>query len=297
VPELLPFARTTFRLHPHRIEERLPAEESKIGGLFLWPAAEPWPVCETCNVLLAPILQLRAADVPGVEFPPGTDLLQLFWCPNMQEAHLYEFAVYLHWRVAADVSESRVDPPNAEPTSDGWYGGFVPHQCAVYAERVVEYLLGDDLYTLAGSEQAGRIDGLIAQLDIGPTDDLAERYASQVGLTNPLFLAVSELGQCRGSKVGGRPGLERNGRQFDHLVTLSSFEFDPASFPRWLAVEDQRLFAPPGEPLTWNRLFQARGDFRSLQAATGMQLGRTQRAHLFVCRERVPWDVMAYIND
>jgi uncharacterized protein (TIGR02996 family) len=296
VPELLPFTRTTFRLHPHRIEERLPAEESKIGGLFLWPAAEPWPVCESCNVLLPPILQLRAADVPGVEFPPGTDLLQLFWCPDVQ-AHLYEFAVHLRWRAAADVTEPRDHPPNVEPTGNGRY--YVPHQCAVYAERVLEYPIGDYLYTPAGSEQADRIGRLIEQLDVGPRDDLAERYASEYGPAEPQELAFDELGQCPGSKVGGRPGLKQNGRPFEHLLTLSTWEFDSASFRRWLAAEDQRLIAPPGERLTCARLFRESdvGDRLLLQEATGMHLGRTQGAHVFVCRDRVPWDVMAFIRD
>ncbi|MDX3232642.1 hypothetical protein [Streptomyces sp. ME19-01-6] len=27
-----------------------------------------------------PVLQLYAADVPDLPFPPGTDLLQLLWC-------------------------------------------------------------------------------------------------------------------------------------------------------------------------------------------------------------------------
>ena len=43
VPELVPFARNTTRLHPHRALAPLPAGVSKIGGRFLWPASESWP--------------------------------------------------------------------------------------------------------------------------------------------------------------------------------------------------------------------------------------------------------------
>jgi hypothetical protein len=96
-------------------------------------------------------------------------------------------------------------------------------------------------------------------------------------------------------KGGGKPGFSRDGHRFDHLLTLTSWEFDAASFRRWLAVEDQRLFAPAGEPLTWDRLREC--EFQSLQEVLGMELGRTQSAHVFICREREPWEVFAYVND
>src|SRR5262249_22009847 len=97
-------------------------------------------------------------------------------------------------------------------------------------------------------------------------------------------------------KSGRKTGLHERRRQFDHLVTLSTWEFDSASFRRWLSVEDQRLLAPPGEPLTWVRLFRE-CRFQALQEAISMQLGRTQRAHVFVCRERWPWEVVASVSD
>jgi hypothetical protein len=152
------------------------------------------------------------------------------------------------------------------------------------------------LYTLAGVERGAEIDGLIEYMDIGTTEDLAERYTSQYGPSNPHSLAFYELGPCPGTKVGGSSGFKKNGRQFDHLATLSTWEFDSASFRRWLPVEDQRLFAPPGKPLTWIRLYRE-CDVRPLSEATGMQLGRTQRAHVFICREREPWELSAYIGD
>ena len=83
VPALAPFARTTTRLHPRRTPAPLPAWMSKIGGLCLWPESEHWPECPECRVPLAPVIQLRASDVPLIEFPPGMDLFQLFWCVDM----------------------------------------------------------------------------------------------------------------------------------------------------------------------------------------------------------------------
>jgi uncharacterized protein (TIGR02996 family) len=42
VPALADQARTTVRLHPRPGES--PSDASKLGGLFLWPEREPWPV-------------------------------------------------------------------------------------------------------------------------------------------------------------------------------------------------------------------------------------------------------------
>jgi uncharacterized protein (TIGR02996 family) len=293
VPELRPFARTTTRLHPHRAAGPLPTWVSKIGGRFLWPTSEPWPSCPECNVDLTPVLQLRGRDVPEGAFPAGTDLLQLFWCPD-EAAHGYQPAPRVWWRAAATVTSPRADDPDLSgfPKTSDWEG-YVPFECAVYPERVIEYPVGDDLYYLAGDEQAAQVRRRLENMDIGPTDDLAERFGSEYGPSDPQSLAFYELGQCPGSKVGGKPGFGQKGRQFDHLVTLSTWEFDSASFRRWLAVEDQRLLAPPGKPLTWTQLFRE----KHLQEVLGMQLGRTERAHVYVCREREPWEVVAYVND
>lgn len=295
IPELSPFARTTTRLHPHRAARPLPTWVSKIGGRFLWPASERWPSCPECDVNLTPVLQLRSRDVPDVTFPAGTDLLQLFWCPD-EAAHRYQPAPRIWWRAAASVISPRTDDPDLSgfPRTSDWEG-YVPFECAIYPERVIEHPIGDDLYYLAGEERAAQIRQLVENMDIGPADDLAERFNGEHGLSGLHSLAFYELGQCPGSKVGGKPGFGREGRQLDHLVTLSTWEFDSASFRRWLAVEDQRLLAPPGEPLTWTRLF-SESEFKHLQEVLGMQLGRTQRAHVYVCRQE-PWQVVADVSD
>jgi uncharacterized protein (TIGR02996 family) len=296
VPELNPFARITTRLHPHRAETPLPVSASKLGGRFLWPTNEPWPSCTTCDGVLAPVLQLRAKDVADVAFPAETDLLQLFWCPN-EAAHNYLLAPRIWWRNSAAITFSRTDDPDlsAFPRKSDWEG-LVPLECCVYPEPVIEYPVGDDLYALAGTEQATRIGKLLDKLQISSAEDLVERFASAHGPKNARELVYSELGQCPGSKVGGKPSFVEDGRRFDHLVTLSTWEFDSASFRRWLAVEDQRLLALPAEPLTWVRLFRESG-FGSFQEVIGMQLGRTQRAHVYVCRDRDPWEVIGFIND
>ncbi|WP_433342456.1 hypothetical protein [Streptomyces sp. CA-253872] len=42
-PELAPFARTAYRLHPRNGAPT--AHDSSVGGPLLWPAEEPWPSC------------------------------------------------------------------------------------------------------------------------------------------------------------------------------------------------------------------------------------------------------------
>lgn len=293
VPDLAPFVRSTTRLHPHRAVAPGPIGMSKIGGRFLWPANEPWPMCEPCQTVLTPVLQLRRRDVPDLKFPPRTNLLQLFWCPD-EAAHDYSPSVKIWWRKSESVTHARTDAPDlsAFPRESDWQG-YIPFECCVFPERVVEYPMGDDLWVLAGPEAARSISTQIDELEVDTKTDLKSRFEGQ---RHVHFGSVvhSELGQCPGTKVGGKPSVVRGGRRFDHLVTFSTWETDSASFYRWLAAEDQRLLAPPGKPLT---VLTRSSGFESVQKVLGMQLGRTQRAHIFVCRDSKPWDVFAYVND
>ncbi len=95
--------------------------ESSLGGPPLWPADEPWPYCaqeehwtygsDAGNsdpivpgaVPMVPVLQLFARDVPGLEFPAGTDVLQLVWCALYHEDDRLLVVPQLHWRNEARV--------------------------------------------------------------------------------------------------------------------------------------------------------------------------------------------------
>jgi hypothetical protein len=84
-PELVGLARQTVRLHPRRGPEP-PPDASKLGGHFLWPADEPWPICDRPHGRLVgaqealdacayvPVLQLRRDDFPELLFPGQADL-------------------------------------------------------------------------------------------------------------------------------------------------------------------------------------------------------------------------------
>lgn len=45
MPWIGEYRRDAVRLHPRRADHDLPRNASKMGGLFLWPAEEPWPFC------------------------------------------------------------------------------------------------------------------------------------------------------------------------------------------------------------------------------------------------------------
>ncbi|MGY0062443.1 hypothetical protein ACWY4P_38930 [Streptomyces sp. LZ34] len=79
--------------------------------------------------------QLYAADVPGLPFPPGTDLLQLLWCPYDHEAYCVPWPELpwpelpwpeLRWRASGDVGEVLADPPRPA----GAPRGYLPAPCA-----------------------------------------------------------------------------------------------------------------------------------------------------------------------
>jgi uncharacterized protein CbrC (UPF0167 family) len=61
------FAATAIRLHPRR-SANLPAHVSKMGGLFFWPRAVPWPVCHARD----------AEDLFDLSRPEKLDELKVF---------------------------------------------------------------------------------------------------------------------------------------------------------------------------------------------------------------------------
>ncbi|MFD9407811.1 hypothetical protein ACFWBN_12465 [Streptomyces sp. NPDC059989] len=144
-PELAAHRRTTTRLHPRAGSPGV--RDSHVGGPLLWPADEPWPVCEAPHgrgpsaagprPLLA-VAQLYGRDVPDLPAgPDGGDLLQVFWCPfdahGPTGAGMY---VHLRWRRAAEVREVLTEQP--APGAVG-FDGYVPSPCVLHPEQVAEY--------------------------------------------------------------------------------------------------------------------------------------------------------------
>jgi hypothetical protein len=284
LPELAAQTTTTIRLHPrHGDVPELSA--SKIGGTFLWPDDEPWPIMpsrrpdwydnskyftwdipDATLIAFVPVLQINARDVPDFSFPPGKDLLQLLWYPlNSDERRISR----VFWRNSHEVTHPLAQMPASPHASER----FISTPCILTFERVVEYPDSDELT----SEQCARIDAWIDReniLPIDPLDDIKET------------LYEFELSVCPGNKLGGYVAwiqyaewktCDNCGRQMEHLLTLTDMDVDGGTWVRWLAVEDRDLWINGGNQ-------------RMLANAPDWGLGGGSMYYL-VCRYCADWPV------
>ncbi len=108
------------------------------GGSALYQVSRPQPVPSP----LVAVAQLRAADVPDLRpppgTPPGTDLLQVLWCPNDHDIGGGSLApaATLRWRREAEVTSVLGRPP--APATVG-HRAYLPRPCVLHPEQVVEY--------------------------------------------------------------------------------------------------------------------------------------------------------------
>jgi hypothetical protein len=243
VPALAPLARTAIRLHPRRERVSDPAG-SKMGGTFLWPRSEPWPRCDDprhqtgvggrrsatdgISPLLVGVLQLNAREFPQVPFRPGTDLLQLLWCPTTEDVHddAYTFPkLFAFWRNSKDIG----DPLPAPPLPDFMETIFnhFPVSCRFYPETVSE------LPRPAGLSEIPNHDEIHDAL----TADEKVWYQYQ-----------DELCACPATKLGGHPYWIQNdetpvcacGNRMEFLLQLCDWEYtNTDSTRRWVPLADR----------------------------------------------------------
>ena len=141
-PELAARTETSVRLHP-RYGAEPPVDASKLGGTFIWPSSEPWPICPAHDIPFVPVLQLLASDFPEMQFPDSTDLFQMLWCPrehsDVPECRDLPCPMFwanprFYWRNRAQITAARTDNPSP---SQAFYE-YVPIPCRLMPERVVE---------------------------------------------------------------------------------------------------------------------------------------------------------------
>jgi hypothetical protein len=288
-PELAERSATTVRLHP-RYGDEPPANASKMGGTFLWPDREPWPVCPAHQIPLVTVLQLRAEDFPEMPFPPGADLFQVLWCPR--EHHdvpecrdkpcpMYWADPRFYWRNGREISGPWPDNP-APQEADYEY---VPFPCRLLPERVTEF---PSVYDLP-EDLADRVSQLADQ-PLGPDGAHACDYEG-------------ELSVAVGTKIGGYvhwiqfpwvPACEC-GRTMEHLLTIATVEWDGIVDRRWTPLEEQAVFA--SFPGTWDQWDEERKAIQSaLWGPTGLSLGDGGQMQLFVCRHCGRWPIVANIE-
>jgi uncharacterized protein (TIGR02996 family) len=277
IPDFIELARTTVRLHPRR-GETLP-DESKIGGLFLWPEREAWPRCEEHDCPLVPALQLRKEDVPEVGFRSGTDLLQVLWCPHDHEG-FYCVAPRLFWRNRSQVQ----DPADAHPQPEEADEYYVPKPCVLLPERVVEYPDPFEFDLSPHLRQA-----LDESMPLQDTLALLQRMPVKKW---ELPDDVSRLYQCwlstaDGTKVGGYPDWVQApaysvcscGTRMEHLISFSSWEFDGATWGRWLPIEERDVLVSD---------YEIRN---AVQSAAKWSFGDAGTIYLFICRNCPDWPI------
>ncbi len=179
-------------------------------------------------VVLVPVAQLFADDLPWFDFPAGTDLLQILWCPFEHEDG--QVRPEARWRSSSSVQSPSTEQP--EPVLIQ-RDGFLPAPCEVRPEQIVEY----------------------PSLDVLPPE-LRSRirdWMTSAGVDHWLDLAC-----YRGWKVAGWESWAlidpvslscRCGAAMTPLLTAARYESDA---PAWTPVEDERAAAehrlPSGEP-------------------------------------------------
>lgn len=151
VPEIAAYETTTVLLNPRPGKPGV--GDAHMGGPLLWPADEEWPRCDKhpdddYAYDLVSVAQLTAADVPGLPYPDGTDLVQVLWCPvyhHQPHPDGWGPAARVFFRRAADVTSQLPAQP------DGWaewhddFEAIVPRPCVLHPEVLPELPAFDDL--------------------------------------------------------------------------------------------------------------------------------------------------------
>lgn len=293
-PILRNLRRETIRLHPRRGPDPGLAA-SKMGGLFLWPSAEPWPRCTIDersgqwiedppqsghfyldDSLIAPddpqhndylvgILQVRQADVPQMPFPAGTDLFQLLWCPRY---HPDTFApsCRARWRRVADVDRPRTELP--QPRRTDFDDELIPHLCVLSPERVIEYPSLHDL-PAALEEQITQWEQTPQAQGYDYYFDLSVASGTKIGgyfksLNSPHTIPLCSL--CR--------------QPMDYLLSVATSEWGSREGQeRWCPEEERYLLAD----------VPALHEARLAAAEPCVFISRGYNLNIFVCRRHPEW--------
>lgn len=264
VPEIAPYAATTTLLHPRPGEPG--SRDAHMGGPLLWPADQEWPTCSEHPgedpYDLVSVAQLPAADVVGLPFPDGTDLLQVLWCPvHHRQPHPEGWgpAGRVVWRRAADVAEELPDQP------DGWAEweddpeGVVPRPCVLHPEPLPDFPPADGL-------PRDLRDRLAATGSEGLYDLLSVRPGCKAG--GSMDWTVASRPAALDCPACAAP--------YTLLLQVDSYEFLPGDTDGY----GLSAFAPPGE----SGLVPLSDAHWEASRPTGMSVGRgDSHGGLFVC--------------
>lgn len=225
-----------------------------------------WPVCEehpadVAGESIGPrpmvsVAQFWAKDFPEIPFPSGTDLLQVYWCPN---DHYIEYPnsdyggpdAVLRWLDASTARgvEQIASGAGVRPVEES----YLIRPCAIWPERVAEFPDCEEL--------PPDVQERLAALD--EREGLAYQYALSIAM---------------GWKVGGWPSWHSTdkldlecpdcGTEVDLLLKVDSCEWDGGSNrwqPQEVALLDEEDRANACRP-------------------TGAVVGRAGEMRIFTCR-------------
>jgi hypothetical protein len=239
---------------------------------------QPYP--PGTEVKLVPVLQLRAEDFPEVQFFPGTNLLQLLWCPLDHEP-INTAKPFLFWRKIADVAQSLTEMPASELADDG----YVPMECELHPERVTEFPEGDDFPEGLSERERPWCEANLPREELQTLDDWVSYYDR-------------EHSACPANKVGGFPHWIQGdetpicgcGHRMDYLLTLTDSEFDGANWQRWCPLEDRALWQKIGmRPSTLPRSAEEREALEGIRDPARFLGFVGGEQYVFVCRRCPGW--------
>jgi hypothetical protein len=197
------------------------------------------------------VAQLRVTDIADLHCPPGTDMLQVLWCPSRHTEDLHP-RLDVRWRTF-DPSAKVMPMPPAQPTGPV-DETFLVRSCVLNPERVTEYPCARTL-----PEELGR---------------RIEDWDDAVPFGQPTFFEVSI---ARGWKVGGYPSWDSTDAErfvcpeceaeMELVLTVDSTE---PQHGVWRPAEDRQLSWP--DPA-----------LQEAEYPTGVNVARTGRLRLFVC--------------
>jgi hypothetical protein len=206
-----------------------------MGGAFLQREGEPWPSDPVTGNQYYPVIQILKSDLrkagtagdPVFPFQKGTDCFQLLWLPPANDE--LPPTLLTRWLDSNDRALATHEVPYQPGGSDMLF----PQECRLHPEEVVEY---PSRWALSEYHK-----NLL--LSNGRFMRLAEAHGDA---DNPLAFYQTHLSCAPGTKLAGHPHwiqypewpISDRGLAMEHLLTVSSREWDAGDYSRWKPAKD-----------------------------------------------------------
>ncbi|MFI2281016.1 hypothetical protein [Nocardia beijingensis] len=219
---------------------------------------------EPCDAALIPLAQLFAADFPEITFPPGKNLVQLFWRGGLWGHDCME----VFWQQSANISDIQ-----ASPTAELDRSHMIA-ACVLDPERICDFPWYEELP-----------DEILERLHEGvPEPEEAEETADELDVYDSPQYPPSfywKMSAAPGFKVGGSMNWSTTnmpdvvcpdcGAPSTLLLQLDTYEWAPGqSDSHWCPLEDRQLV--PGTPA-----------YKFACEPTGLTIGGSSHGGVFVC--------------